>query len=404
MIKKRLLSTNVLDATLDRIRWTFHTFPRVCVSFSGGKDSTAMLHLTAQEARRLNRKITILFIDWEAQFQSTIDHVSHLKYMYQDVTEHFLWVALPLTTINAVSQLQPEWVCWDDEDNQVRQPPKDALRDPTFFPFYQHAMTFENFVQDFATWFADGRPAAIMIGIRADESINRFRAIASNKKMRYADDIPWTSMTPSRHAWNIYPVYDWKVADIWTWFSRSGYSCNPLYSLMYQAGVPLRYMRICEPFGPEQRQGLWLYHALEPERWAVLCQRVKGAATGARYARERSRFYGRRELFKPENVNWEQYAKLLLDSMPEYTAEHYRNKIAIYLHWALNHNYPHGIPDEQKKDTGSKDIPSWRRICKVLLTNDYWCRALSFSPTRTSHYERYCERMKKKREEWNLLP
>lgn len=33
---------------------------------------------------------------------------------------------------------------------------------------------------------------------------------------------------------------------------------------MYQAGVPLRHMRICEPFGPEQRQGLWLYHVIEP--------------------------------------------------------------------------------------------------------------------------------------------
>jgi predicted phosphoadenosine phosphosulfate sulfurtransferase len=53
---------------------------------------------------------------------------------------------------------------------------------------------------------------------------------------------------------------------------------------MYQAGVPLRYMRICEPFGPEQRQGLWLYHVLEPERWAAMCQRVSGACGGGIYA------------------------------------------------------------------------------------------------------------------------
>lgn len=76
----------------------------------------------------------------------------------------------------------------------------------------------------------------------------------------------------------IYPLYDWKTADIWTWFAKSGEPYNPLYDLMYQAGVPLRYMRICEPFGPEQRQGLWLYHVLEPERWAAMCQRVSGGA------------------------------------------------------------------------------------------------------------------------------
>lgn len=49
---------------------------------------------------------------------------------------------------------------------------------------------------------------------------------------------------------------------------------------MYQAGVPTRYMRICEPFGPEQRQGLWLYHVIEPERWAAMCARVSGVKSG----------------------------------------------------------------------------------------------------------------------------
>ncbi|NYY73995.1 hypothetical protein DMN57_21105 [Escherichia coli] len=57
--------------------------------------------------------------------------------------------------------------------------------------------------------------------------------------------------------------------------------CNPLYNIMYQAGVPLRHMRICEPFGPEQRQGLWLYHVIEPDRWAAMCARVSGVKVAA---------------------------------------------------------------------------------------------------------------------------
>jgi predicted phosphoadenosine phosphosulfate sulfurtransferase len=43
------------------------------------------------------------------------------------------------------------------------------------------------------------------------------------------------------------------------------------------------------------------------------------------------------------------------------------------------------IPDTQPADIGTKDIPSWRRICKVLLNNDYWCRQLSFSPTKAAN-------------------
>ncbi|PCO26281.1 DUF3440 domain-containing protein, partial [Morganella morganii] len=51
----------------------------------------------------------------------------------------------------------------------------------------------------------------------------------------------------------------------------------------------------------------------------------------------------------------------------------------------------------------TKDIPSWRRVCKVLLNNDYWCRQLSFSPTKSSHYQRYRKRMEKHRQQWGIL-
>ncbi|HAW0072780.1 TPA: DUF3440 domain-containing protein, partial [Escherichia coli] len=71
--------------------------------------------------------------------------------------------------------------------------------------------------------------------------------------------------------------------------------------------------------------------------------------------------------------------------------------------WYQERDWPDGIPDEQDGDTGSRDIPSWRRICKVILRNDYWCRGLSFSPTRKQNYQHYMERLRKKREEWGLI-
>lgn len=47
---------------------------------------------------------------------------------------------------------------------------------------------------------------------------------------------------------------------------------------------------------------------------------------------------------------------LLLDSMPQNTAEHYRNKIAVYLHWYQKRGM-NDIPDTQEGDIGAKDIP-----------------------------------------------
>ncbi|MGK9172233.1 DUF3440 domain-containing protein [Yokenella regensburgei] len=401
-IQKRTLDQNVLEASIERITWTLETFPKVCLSFSGGKDSSIMLNLTVQLARKFKKKISVLFIDWEAQFTYTINFVEQMRVEYEDVIDKFYWVALPLTTQNGLSQYAPTWQCWEPGVEWVRQPPAHAITRPETLPFYEQGMTFEAFVGKFADWFANNRPAAMLIGIRADESYNRFMSIASARKMRFADDKPWTTAAPRGHAWYIYPIYDWKTADIWTWFAKTGAPYNPLYNLMYQAGVAARYMRICEPFGPEQRQGLWLYHVVEPERWALMCERVSGVSSGGVYAGQDNQFYGHRKLLKPAHLSWREYALLLLDSMPEQTAEHYRNKIAVYLHWYEKQGMAH-IPDYQNCDAGAKDIPSWRRICKVLLNNDYWCRALSFSPTKTSNYKRYHDRVKNKRKEWGIL-
>ena len=46
-----------------------------------------------------------------------------------------------------------------------------------------------------------------------------------------------------------------------------------------------------------------------------------------------------------------------------------------------------------------KLVPSWRRICKTLLRNDYWCKGLSFNQHKTEAYKKYLELKKKKRKE-----
>ena len=41
------------------------------------------------------------------------------------------------------------------------------------------------------------------------------------------------------------------------------------------------------------------------------------------------------------------------------------------------------IPDyDDPKKEAARKVPSWRRVCKVLLKNDYWCKGLSFSQTK----------------------
>ncbi|EMY3403274.1 phosphoadenosine phosphosulfate reductase family protein, partial [Escherichia coli] len=85
-ITKVRTGENVLSAAVHRIEWLFDTFSSVCLSFSGGKDSTVLFHLVAGVARRKKRCFSVLFIDWEAQYQCTIEHVQKMREMYRDVT------------------------------------------------------------------------------------------------------------------------------------------------------------------------------------------------------------------------------------------------------------------------------------------------------------------------------
>jgi predicted phosphoadenosine phosphosulfate sulfurtransferase len=397
----------VLQAAQERIAWTFETFPRVLVSFSGGKDSTVMLHLVMEEAKKRNRKVGVLFIDWEAQYKLTIEHVRACFEMYADYIEPY-WVALPFLTTNACSQFEPEWICWEQgkEDRWVRPLPEGAISAYDTLPFYTYAMTFEEFIEEFAHWYAQGQLTASFVGIRSVESLNRWRTVAGHG-VKWEEDGIVRNYTNyhSQTSWNVYPLYDWSTEDIWTYHGKTGKPYNKLYDLMHKAGLSIHQMRICEPYGDEQRKGLWLYQLIEPETWGRVVARVAGANTGATYANEAGNIMGNVKITKPAGHTWKSFAEMLLASMPPKTADHYRDKIAVWLHWYYhNMNYTlETFPDELPDDTGSKDKPSWRRVCKVLLKNDFWCMGLTFSPTKSGSYAKYKKIMERRREQWGIF-
>ena len=85
--QKTYLGYDVLTGAQKRIAWLFDKFDRLYLSFSGGKDSSVMFHLCAEEARKRHRKFGLLFIDWECQYQLTIQHINEMVREYADVIE-----------------------------------------------------------------------------------------------------------------------------------------------------------------------------------------------------------------------------------------------------------------------------------------------------------------------------
>lgn len=395
---KRLLDINVLDAAKERIAWTFDNFECVYLSFSGGKDSTVMLHLVMDEAKRRKRSVGILFIDLEGQYRLTIDHIQTCYDLYANFIEPF-WFCLPIHLRNAVSVYEPHWICWEKSKVGIwiRQPPEMAITTAEYYPFFHDGMEFEEFVPLFGKWYGNGHSCACFVGIRADESLNRFRTVASEAKIMM-EGKPWTTeVLPSLY--NIYPIYDWKTADLWTYHARNpAKPHNRLYDLMHKAGLTIAQMRICQPYGDDQRRGLWLFHLIEPETWARVVSRVNGANGGALYVQESGSINGYRKIAKPDGHTWESFARLLVSSMPPKTREHYGNKVLLFRKWWMERGYPDGIPDEvDARLEAEKKAPSWRRVCKSLLRNDFWCKGLSFTQHKSDAYLRYLDLMKRRK-------
>lgn len=397
---KFYLDKNVLEAAKERVSFAFDHFEKIYVSFSAGKDSTVMLHLVIDEAKKRNQKVGVLIVDLEGQYKLTIDHIHETIKEYSDYID-LHWVCLPLHLRNAVSVYEPFWLCWDDErkEDWIRQPPKEAITDHNYFPFFRKGMEFEEFVPEFGEWYAQGKTTACFVGIRTDESLNRYRTIASDSKITFKNKQYTTQVTDN--VFNYYPIYDWTTKDIWIYHAKNpDKRYNELYELMHKAGLSIHQQRICQPYGDDQRRGLWLFHLIEPETWAKVVSRVNGANSGALYINESGSITGYNKISKPEGHTWESFSKLFLNSIPDVTKEHYLNKIFTYSKWWKERGYEGGIPDEAPYILESKKLaPSWRRICKTLLRNDYWCKGLGFTQHKTEAYKKYLELKKRKREE-----
>lgn len=386
MSTKVYKNIDVYEAAKERFRITFSEFEKVCVSFSNGKDSGVLLNLAIDVARELGKlPVHVLYIDMEAQYHHAIEF-THRMFARDEVVGW--WVCLPLHLRNAVSQFQPHWLCWDIEkhDAWVREYPQSpyVVTDESYFPFFRKGMEFEEFVPAFADWFSDGKKTACVVGIRADESLNRFRTIRNESKITYNGHMWTTKLFPTtdKEIYNVYPIYDWQTRDVWICNGRMGYDYNHIYDVMHLAGISIHKMRLCQPYGDDQRQGLYLFKILEPETWAKIVNRVEGANFGNRYTESDRTTLGNYKVNLPDGHTYESYAKFLLATMPPYLAEHYQQKIDKFLKWWENEGMA-VIPDyADAKMESARKVPSWRRICKVLLKNDYWCKGLSFAQTK----------------------
>ena len=417
MTVKKYLNKNVYEAAVERIDYIFKNFDKVYLSFSGGKDSGVMLNLVVDHMRKhkIKKKVGILFIDLEGQYKLTIDYIKEMLAQNADLFEVY-WCCLPLNLRNAVSVFQPFWTCWDpaQKDKWIRELPDFPgviTAKNNLFPFFRKNMEFEEFIVDFGKWYAGDEKTACLVGIRSDESLNRFRTIALKEKDMLSN-LNWTTqMANSPQLYNCYPIYDWATEDVWVGNAKLGWEYNRLYDMFYKAGVPLSKQRICQPYGDDQRIGLNLFRVIEPETWAKVVNRVSGANFGNIYSG--NSILGYRNVKLPRGHTWRSYTKMLLATLPAETARNYRERFVKFIrYWnRIGSVVPDGtwlppgaimtrnlsarghknkplviykeIPDSIPSRLEAKRVaPTWRRMAICILKNDQLCRTLSFTQTK----------------------
>lgn len=410
-------AVNVYDASVARIDFIFKNFERIYLSFSGGKDSGVMLNLTLDYMRKhgIKEKIGLMILDNEANYDHSLSFMHGILEKNLDLLDVY-WCCLPITLPCTVSAYAVEWQCWGNRDkSQWIRPMPTQPYIVNFqnhkFDFFKEDMPYNEFWDNFGDWYSQGKRTACMIGIRAAESLNRFRAIMNADKKTLKGEM-WTKKNTD-YVYNVYPIYDWRTEDIWTANAKFEWEYNKLYDIFYKAGVPVHKMRVASPFMSESKSSLGMYRVIDPHVWARLCARVQGANFIATYGKQ----LGYKSFALPKGHTWKSFAKFLLDTLPKEVAENFRMRFTQSLRfWGrvgrglpekiiqelrkfkvkfrVNGTTPHGnktlrrvriwkVPDHlDMLSCHNSHVTSWKRFAVTMLKNDHTCKYMGLAPTK----------------------
>lgn len=416
-MSKHYIDKDVHEAAVGRIAFLFREFDNVLVAFSGGKDSTVCLHLAYDYAREhgLLDRLAFYHLDYEAQYRMTTDFVTDTFRRFTDIERRY-WLCLPISAQCCCSMKGGSWIPWERAKKAlwVREMPQDGHvidEDRCPFPFRQGEADYA--VQErFSRWFSrkNGR-TAVVIGIRADESLRRYHAVANDDKKIAYRGIPWISTVDGKTV-NAYPIYDWTAEDDFVYFGRFSKPYNRLYDLFHKAGLKPDQMRVASPFNDCAAATLRLYKTIDPNTWGRMVGRVNGVNFTALYGSTTA--MGWKGITKPDGMTWRQYADFLLSTMDERTRNHYLSKLRTSMRFwketgagldeeTIGELEREGVPLERRGRTSNRTdkevvtipeylddtearewrlVPTFKRFCVCIMKNDWNCKYMGFGQTK----------------------
>lgn len=291
---------DVLSATADRIAYLFDNYDTIQLSFSGGKDSTALFHLVNSEAMKRGRTFYLYFQDQEAEYSGTVDIV---EWAMSQPAVIPLWYQVPIFMTNAASHQQLFLFAWGEGEKWIRDKHPMAIHEIE----KKYPRRFNKFNLYVGQRLREkGNRCVSIIGLRAEESPDR-------NFVMFGEDSDLFWLRKKHEPNKAYPLIDWKYTDVWKYLIDGGLKYNRVYDKMYMLGGNLRSFRVSNLVHEKAFRCLTDLQELEPETYERLEQRLHGVHSAAIYGKERL-VYSIKEL--PSNFSsWKEYKDYLLENI-----------------------------------------------------------------------------------------
>lgn len=383
---KNYTDQNVYQAARERIAFCIDRFDDFYVSFSGGKDSGALMELVIEVAREKNRlPVKAVFSDLEVIFSETVEYV---KRMFARPEVQGYWLCLEELDENGSSIFERYFKIWDKskKDKWIHQPP-DApyvITDencPEKLKKYLQPEKLDYWsIEHFGEYLCDElgvNNICNFIGMRGAESYGRYMCVKVEKNRTKINAYTYKTKTSGERTFVSLPIYDWQYQDIWHYYSVANADYNRIYDRMLKLGLSYPLMRTCSAFGEEQKKSLYYWKIFEPETFDRMLKRVEGVNFGALYNHTN---INRGAIKKPAGITWKEYLNILMAELPEDVRANFQEKFDItFRYHKVMYEEKEGLsPDfyildsrKQEKELIKKGYPA-----KYFITYEDFCGAI----------------------------
>ena len=218
MTRQRLfLDMTCVDAARQRIRHVYDQFDTVCVQFSGGKDSTAILYLAKEvhEERGLG-PVKVIFRDEEMVSPSVVEYDEKVRgYDWVDME----WYCLPYPAEIWVLGYRLTTILWSEQRGEqqrwLRDMPEFAINGNHFGLSHSTSLPEQT---DYYTMQGKKGNVAFLTGVRASESMVRYRSVVQKLHENYINT-PYKLKAgiPLKFA---KVIYDWNTNDVFKFITE----------------------------------------------------------------------------------------------------------------------------------------------------------------------------------------